>query len=148
MADELNRRGYGYGDFEAHNGLWELAEKTRGDPLGRMALVPRVMEARGLDVTPGIRARFAEFQDHAATAILDLILREEIGHVAIGNRWYRWLCAERGIDADQAFLDLARQYRAPRPHQPLNRAARLAAGFTERELDLIIAHDTPRAVRT
>jgi uncharacterized ferritin-like protein (DUF455 family) len=141
LAAALGQRGYRYGSFEAHDGLWALAEKTRDDPLARMALVPRVMEARGLDVTPGIRARFATAGDTEAVAILDVILQDEIGHVAIGNRWYHRLCAERGVDPDRADLDLARAHRAPRPHRPLNRAARLAGGFTPDELDAIEAAD-------
>ncbi|MFM9886336.1 MAG: ferritin-like domain-containing protein [Burkholderiales bacterium] len=135
LAGYLGRHGYEYGSFPAHNGLWEMAESTRADVLARMALVPRVMEARGLDVTPGIRRRFAAAGDHEAVAILDVILQDEIGHIAIGNRWYRHLCEERNLDPQATFDDLAIEHRAPRPHLPLNRAARLAAGFHESELD-------------
>lgn len=137
VARALRTRGYDYGSFEAHDGLWEMAQKTRDDPLARMALVPRVMEARGLDVTPGIRARFAEQGDADAVAILEVILAEEIGHVAIGNRWFHRLCAERGLDPAAAEAALVRTYGAPRPHRPLNRIARLAGGFTAAELDAL-----------
>ncbi len=127
-------RGFQYGSFVAHNGLWDMATLTTHDVLARMALVPRVMEARGLDVTPGIRRRFAAAGDHEAATILDVILQDEIGHVAIGNRWYGKLCADRGLDPQKTFESLALEHRAPRPHLPLNREARLAAGFHEAEL--------------
>lgn len=142
LVDSLARRGYRYGSFDAHDGLWEMARDTRHDPLARMALVPRVMEARGLDVTPGIRARFASVGDLEAIGILDIILADEVGHVAIGNRWYHWLCVDRGLDPDTTYRMLAQRHRAPRPHRPINRTARLAGGFTAAELDQIEA-ETP-----
>ena len=135
----LVKRGVQYGSFVAHNGLWDMATLTAGDVLARMALVPRVMEARGLDVTPGIRQRFEQAGDHDATAILDVILHDEIGHVAIGNHWFRSLCADRGLDPQDTFETLALAHRASRPHLPLNRAARIAAGFHESELARIEA---------
>jgi uncharacterized ferritin-like protein (DUF455 family) len=131
----LIKRGYQYGSFVAHDGLWEMAEQTAGDVLARMALVPRVMEARGLDVTPGISRRFGLAHDRDAVAILEVILRDEIGHVAVGNRWYEYICHERHLDVATTFEMLAQKHRAPRPSLPLNRAARLAAGFHESELD-------------
>ena len=124
-----------YGDFPAHNGLWEMAEKTCGDVLVRMALVPRILEARGLDVTPGMRERLAHAGDHAAASILDIILRDEIGHVAVGNRWYKRLCEQRRVEPGATFTLLMGDYNAPKIHPPLNRAARLAGGFTVAELD-------------
>lgn len=139
LADALGARGYRYGSFPAHDGLWDMALRTGHDPLHRMALVPRVLEARGLDVTPGIRNRFAKMGDTEAAAILDIILSEEVGHVGIGTRWYRHLCADRGLDPTATFIDLARDYRAPRPPRPMNRAARRAGGFSELELDLLEA---------
>ena len=126
---------HAYGDFPAHNGLWDMAEKTRDDVLVRMALVPRILEARGLDVTPGMRERLAQHGDHQAAAILDIILRDEIGHVAVGNRWYARLCEERGMAPAATFTRLMRDYGGIKIHLPLNRAARLAGGFTEAELD-------------
>ena len=135
LADSLERRGFHYGSFDAHNGLWEMAARTAGDSLARMALVPRIFEARGLDVTPGIIKRFTAIGDRDAVAILEIILADEIGHVAIGNRWYHWLCTVRGVDPDTTFAALARLHRAPRPHRPMNRPARLAGGFTAAELD-------------
>jgi uncharacterized ferritin-like protein (DUF455 family) len=137
VAEALARRGFRYGSFPAHDGLWDMARRTAADPLVRMALVPRVLEARGLDVTPGIRARFAKAGDTEAVAILDVILADEIGHVGVGNRWYRALCAERGLEPESTFTRLAAEHRAPRPQGPINRAARLAGGFTETELDAL-----------
>ena len=137
LASALERRGWRYGSFAAHDGLWEMADKTRHDVLARMALVPRTLEARGLDASPEIRARFAALGDEEAVAILDRILADEVGHVAIGNRWYAWLCAQRSLDPQHTFAALSAAFDAPRPHLPLNRAARLQAGFTAHELDLI-----------
>jgi len=123
-----------YGDLPAHDGLWEAARKTAGDPLARMALVPRVLEARGLDVTPGMRARLAAAGDEAAAAILDVILRDEVGHVAVGNRWYRHLCALAGRDPVSTFNELCAQHGQHPPRPPFNVEARLAGGFTLEEL--------------
>ncbi|MFO1220506.1 MAG: ferritin-like domain-containing protein [Burkholderiaceae bacterium] len=135
VADHLRNLGHAYGDFDAHDGLWAMAERTRHDPLDRMALVPRTLEARGLDVTPGMRARFVAVGDPRAAEILDVILRDEIGHVAIGNRWYRWLCERAGVDPPTHHEELAHRHRAPRPKGPINRAAREAAGFTAAEIE-------------
>ncbi|MBI3711536.1 MAG: ferritin-like domain-containing protein [Burkholderiales bacterium] len=135
LADHLLSLGFAYGDFPAHNSLWELAEKTSGDVLARMALVPRTMEARGLDATPALRAKIAQAGDLAAAEILDIILREEIGHVAIGNRWFAYLCQQRQLDPITCFAQLAQQFKAPVLRAPFNVAARLAAGFSQAELD-------------
>lgn len=135
LTDHLATLDHDYGDWDAHDGLWQMAEATKADPLARMALVPRTLEARGLDATPLIQTKLAAAGDQAAVAILDIILRDEIGHVAIGNRWFRWLCADAGQDPEAIYPELARRYRAPRLRPPFNRPARLAAGFTERELD-------------
>ena len=130
----LHKQGYAYGDFPGHNSLWDMAEKTRDDVLARIALVPRTMEARGLDASPPVRAKLAQAGDHEAAAILDIILRDEIGHVAIGNRWFGWLCAQRGLDPVPAYAELATRYKAPPLRGPFNINARRAAGFTEEEL--------------
>ena len=103
LTAHLARLGAAYGDFPAHNGLWEAAHKTRDDVLARMALVPRILEARGLDVTPAIQGRLAAVGDLDAAAILDVVLRDEIGHVAIGNRWYEFLCGAQGCDPIATF---------------------------------------------
>lgn len=135
LATHLQSLGHAYGDFSAHNGLWEMADLTQDDVLARMALVPRILEARGLDVTPAIRAKLAHQGDSAAAGILDIILADEVGHVAIGNQWFRWLCDQRGVDPLAVFGQLMIKHRAPRIRPPFNRAARLAGGFTVAELD-------------
>ena len=134
LAGHLQEQGYAYGDFPAHNSLWEMAAKTQHDILARIALVPRTMEARGLDATPQVRAKFAQAKDMAAAAILDIILRDEIGHVATGNRWYNWLCEQRGLEPVATYARLAAEYQAPVMRGPFNLAARRAAGFSELEL--------------
>ncbi|UXC34960.1 ferritin-like domain-containing protein [Cupriavidus gilardii] len=134
LAAHLRQLGFGYGDFPAHNSLWEMADRTAGDVLARMALVPRTLEARGLDASPVVRTRLADAGDAEAAAIIDIILRDEVGHVAIGNRWYRWLCAERGLDPVATYAELAERHQAPRLRPPFNLPARRAAGFDEDEL--------------
>ncbi|ESS47675.1 hypothetical protein L665_03235 [Ralstonia solanacearum SD54] len=123
-----------YGDHPAHDGLWQMTEKTAADPLARMALVPRTLEARGLDASPPIRAKLAAAGDMAAAGILDIILRDEIGHVAVGNRWYRWLCERAGLDPLPTYRRLAEQYGAPRLRGPFNLDARRQAGFDDDEI--------------
>ena len=126
--------GHDYGDFPAHNGLWQAAEKTAHDVLLRMALVPRVLEARGLDVTPAMIQRLRAVPDPQTVEILELILREEVRHVEIGSHWYQQLCDERGIDAQAEFMRLLKEHRM-RVQPPLNRSARLRAGFSAAQLD-------------
>ena len=142
LHQQLLAMGHRYGDFEAHDGLWEMCEKTADDITARMALVPRTLEARGLDATPLIQARLRKVGTPDAlrtVEILDVILREEIGHVEIGNHWYRWLCTREGLDPVAHFRTLARQHRAPRLRAPFNEEARLRAGFTEEELGALKA---------
>lgn len=131
--------GHTYGDFPAHDGLWDMCARTRDDVLARMALVPRTLEARGLDASPPIRARLVQAGDVASAAILDVILRDEIGHVRIGNRWFRYLCDARGLEPHETYARLAEQYRAPRLRGPLNFEARREAGFDEEELTALAA---------
>lgn len=134
----LNENGYAYGDFSAHNGLWELAEATASDVLERMAVVPRVMEARGLDVTPGIRAKFVAIGCQQMVDILDIIFQEEIGHVQIGNRWFHTICEQRGLDSMDVFRQLAQKYLTSNQLKlPFHEQARLKAGFSENELTLL-----------
>jgi uncharacterized ferritin-like protein (DUF455 family) len=137
LTGHLQSQGYAYGDFPAHNSLWEMATKTQHDILARIALVPRTMEARGLDATPQVRAKLAQAKDMAAAAILDIILRDEIGHVAIGNRWYNWLCEQRGLEPVSTYARLAAEYQAPAMRGPFNMEARRAAGFSELELEAL-----------
>ncbi len=137
LRAHLQGIGYDYGDFDAHDGLWLMTQRTAGDVLARMALVPRTLEARGLDATPPLQAKFKRAGDDRAVEILGIILRDEIGHVAIGNRWYRWLCEQQGLDALAHYAVLAERYGAPRLRPPFNLEARRAAGFTGDELALL-----------
>lgn len=135
LRQHLASLGHDYGDFDAHDGLWQMCERTRDDVVARMALVPRILEARGLDATPPLQDKFRRAGDTVAVSILDVILRDEVGHVAIGNRWYHWLCARAGVDPLEHQRELERRYTPPAPRPPFNRDARLAAGFTASELD-------------
>lgn len=138
LRNYLRTLDYDYGDFTAHNGLWDMAVTTAHDPMVRMALVPRVMEARGLDVLPGIMHKFKSSGTHEVIAILEIILRDEVGHVAIGNRWYKFLCNQRGMEPIATFRTLLAQYNAPRPRGPLHTEARLAAGFSKEEINMLV----------
>jgi uncharacterized ferritin-like protein (DUF455 family) len=135
LSAHLQVLGFGYGDFPAHDSLWEMVNKTRGDVLARMALVPRTLEARGLDAIPPLRAKLAQAGDLAAAQILDRILHDEVGHVEIGNRWYYYLCDQRGLEPIATYAELALRYEAPVLKGPFNMEARLQAGFTQAELD-------------
>ena len=134
LVAHLEVLGQAYGDFPAHDSLWEMVDKTRGDVLARMALVPRTLEARGLDAIPPLRAKLAQAGDMAAAAILDIILRDEVGHVEIGNRWYGYLCEQRGLELRATYAELAARYEAPTLRGPFNLEARRRAGFSELEL--------------
>jgi len=137
LQDHLRSLGFGYGDFDAHDGLWTMCVATEDDVLARMALVPRTLEARGLDATPLIQAKlrslpYAHAQE--AVLILDRILADEVGHVAIGNHWFHHLCHERGVQAEAYYREAALLHKAPTLKPPFNFAARRAAGFSEAEL--------------
>ncbi|HWG10628.1 MAG TPA: ferritin-like domain-containing protein [Rhodanobacteraceae bacterium] len=135
LSKRLAELGHAYGDFDAHDGLWEMAVKTSDSCLARMALVPRVLEARGLDVTPGMIARLRSVDDDATADILEIILREEVAHVAAGTRWLRWCCARDGRDPARTFRDLLRERLAGGTLRgPFNLEARRAAGFDDAEL--------------
>ena len=134
LRDRLRELGHGYGDFDAHNGLWEMAEKTAHDGLARMALVPRVLEARGLDVTPAMITKLRALGDEATATILETILREEIAHVAAGSRWFRWHCERAGVDPRARFRGLLDEYARGSLRGPFNHEARLAAGFDADEV--------------
>ncbi len=135
LRERLIALGYDYGAFDAHDGLWEMACATAHDPLVRMALVPRVLEARGLDVTPGIMDKLDKAGDAASVAVPEIILRDEIGHVEIGTRWFRYLCGQRGLGPVETFERLLAHYMKGRVKGPFHREARLRAGFSERELE-------------
>ena len=135
LQQRLHAGGMGYGDLPAHNGLWDMARRTAHDPLIRMALVPRMLEARGLDVTPGMITRLRAVGDLPTVEVLTRILREEVGHVAMGSRWFRYLCEERGQEPEQTYFDLLETFLNGGIRCPLQREARLQAGFSDSELD-------------
>jgi len=140
LRRRLREFGYDYGDLPAHDGLWRMAVATAGDPLLRMALVPRVLEARGLDVTPGMQRRLREAGDAASADLLTIILRDEIGHVDLGGRWFRYLCGVRGLEPRRAWIDLVRRHAPGIVRGPLQQGLRLRAGFTPAELEELNAH--------
>ncbi len=137
LRTHLQTLGYDYGDFPAHNGLWEMAQTTHNDVLKRMALVPRVLEARGLDVTPAMMTKLTGHGDHRAVEILDIILEEEIGHVTIGTRWFNYLCDQRQLDPFETFKDLLETYFDGELRGPFHTEARKQAGFTDAEMALL-----------
>jgi uncharacterized ferritin-like protein (DUF455 family) len=145
LRARLQQMGCDYGSFDAHHGLWEMAEKTAGDGLARMALVPRVLEARGLDVTPGMIGKLQALGDDATVAILELILREEVAHVAAGSRWYRWYCERDGVEPQARFRQLLAEHARGSIRGPFNIEARLAAGFSTEELAALSASAEPSA---
>ena len=134
LQDRLAELGFAYGDFDAHNGLWEMAEKTAHDVMIRMALVPRVLEARGLDVTPGMIDKLRSLGDSRTAEILEIILHEEVAHVAAGSRWFRYLCGQRGLEPRSTFESLLREYARGSLFGPFNLEARSQAGFDDAEL--------------
>ena len=137
LNNHLITLGFKYGDLAGHNSLWEMVDRTKNDVLARMALVPRTMEARGLDASPQLRNKFAQVGDSKMADILDIILRDEIGHVAIGNAWFNWLCAQRKLEPIATFEKLCVEYSAPKLKPPFNLEARRQAGFSEAELALL-----------
>ncbi len=137
LSKRLAELGHAYGDFDAHNGLWEMAVKTSDSCLARMALVPRVLEARGLDVTPGMIARLRSVGDDPTADILEIILREEVTHVAAGSRWFRWCCERQQLDPGETFRKLLCDRLIGPLRGPFNLDARRAAGFSEDEIDLL-----------
>ena len=137
LRARLDELGHDYGDFDAHNGLWEMAEKTAHSCLARMALVPRVLEARGLDVTPGMMARLRSVGDHVSADILEIILAEEILHVAAGTRWFLWCCKQENKEPLKTFSDLITGLAKTSIRGPYNIPARNAAGFDDIEMAML-----------
>lgn len=129
LAERLTALGFSYGDLPAHDGLWQAAEETAHDLLARLAVVPLVLEARGLDVTPGMIARLQAVEDSESAAALQVIYDEEIGHVAIGKRWFDHLCARRGLDSQETWQRLVRRHFKGQLKPPFNDDARQQAGF-------------------
>lgn len=135
VAERMSEVTAAYGDFPAHGGLWELAESTADDLLARMALIPRFMEARGLDVTPGMIEKFQQHGDQRTVDVLSLILREEVGHVALGTHWFRWAADHVGEDSEAIYFTLIERFLSGEIRGPFNEKARMEAGFSRAELD-------------
>jgi uncharacterized ferritin-like protein (DUF455 family) len=129
LAARLAELGAAYGDLPAHDGLWTAAQATAHDLLARLAVVPLVLEARGLDVTPDMIGRLERFGDESSAAVLRIIYADEVGHVATGSRWFHWLCARRGLPPEETYRGLVRRHFKGALKPPFNRAARDAAGF-------------------
>lgn len=134
LSQHLSTLGASYGDNTAHNNLWEMALRTDHDTMVRMALVPRVLEARGLDVAPGMIDKLKHLGDQRGAEILEVILEEEVTHVAIGNRWFLSLCAERELEPQATFRELLREHTRGFLSGPFNEKYRKQAGFTDEEL--------------
>lgn len=145
INEHMQSFGFSYGDFPAHNSLWEMVERTTDSVIARMALVPRTMEARGLDAVPAIRDRFKQVKDGRAVEILEIILQDEIGHVLVGNRWFNFLCAADNVSPIATYRELAKKYHAPTLRAPFNFEARQQAGFTSEELSLLESLDEKRS---
>ncbi len=130
LSDRLEALGSAYGALDAHDGLWQTALASRQDVLARLAIAPLTHEARGLDVTPAMIAKLKEAGDPDSAAILEVIYRDEIGHVATGYRWFRHVCRARGVEAEAAFAVALGEIGLARPHAPFNEPARREAGLT------------------
>lgn len=134
VCNRLQVLGAAYGDLPAHRGLWELAEQTAGDLLHRLALIPRFMEARGLDVTPAMIVKLTHAGDQPSVEVLEVILREEIGHVALGTRWFHQVARQRGLEPEETYFLLIGAFIQGGIRGPFNKPARRQAGFSETEL--------------
>jgi len=129
ICDCLEAQGSHYGALPAHAGMWRAAEDTATDLLGRLAVVPMVLEARGLDVSPAMIATFRKAREAQALAALELIYAEEVAHVAFGSKWFNWLCGRDGLDPKDAFHQLVRQYFHGTLKPPFNVEKRAEAGL-------------------
>jgi uncharacterized ferritin-like protein (DUF455 family) len=130
LCGRLGDFGAVYGDLPAHDGLWEAADNTAHDVLARLAVVPLVLEARGLDVTPAMIENLRRADDPKSVAVLERIYTCEIGHVAIGRRWFEWVAKQRALDPVTTWHELVRKYFKGSLKPPFNRAARDEAGLT------------------
>jgi uncharacterized ferritin-like protein (DUF455 family) len=135
LDQHLLSLGYSYGCFDAHNGLWDMAVKTDSDVLLRMALVPRVLEARGIDAVPEMQKKIAAIGDSRGVEILEIIYRDEIKHVQYGDKWFKYICQARGLNHEATFLHLLQKYNAPKIRGAFNRVDRKKAGFSYYELE-------------
>jgi uncharacterized ferritin-like protein (DUF455 family) len=138
LTERLEALGAKYGDLPAHDGLWQAAYDTRGDLLARLAVVPMVLEARGLDVTPGMIERFEKFGDHKSANVLETIYGEEIEHVKAGAKWFKFICKREGRDPETTYHALVRKYFKGKLKPPFNVKARSLAGL-EKEFYLPLA---------
>ena len=129
VCERLGAMGAAYGDLPAHDGLWEAAEATADDVLARLAVVPLVLEARGLDVTPPMITRLDEAGDGDSARVLGRIYEDEIGHVAHGRRWFDYVCARRGLDPTTAYHAAVRVHFKGTLKPPFNESARARAGL-------------------
>jgi uncharacterized ferritin-like protein (DUF455 family) len=144
LAARLANFGSFYGALPAHHGLWEAAAETAHDLLARLAIVPLVLEARGLDVTPDMTLRLDRLGDSESAAILRRIYTDEIGHVAAGRRWFEFLCAARGLEPVATYHDLVRRHFKGGLKAPFNAAGRDAAGFAAAFYAPLAAATEPR----
>jgi uncharacterized ferritin-like protein (DUF455 family) len=137
LREHLNKIGYDYGSFAAHDGLWAIAEKTKHELLLRLAVVPRIMEARGLDVTPDLIKRFRQVNDLEMVSILEIIFEEEIGHVMFGTKWYRYICERMNDNPEKKFKEIMDKFLPSVKTKKINKTARLKAGFSQIEIDYL-----------
>jgi uncharacterized ferritin-like protein (DUF455 family) len=136
IRTHLQAMNVNYGDLPAHSGLWDHAKDTADDLLARLAMVPRCMEARGLDVTPAIIAKFKQQGDDASVTLLKRILTDEVGHVERGSYWFKWVCGQQGFEPEAKYRQLIIQYyQGGKPKGPFNKELRIIAGFSTAELD-------------
>ena len=135
LRAQLRQLGSDYGKLSAHRGLWDVAIDTADDLTARLALVPRTLEARGLDVTPGMIEKLLQFGDAQSAGILQRILEDEVGHVAIGSRWFNTICLEQGKNPEATYFDLVQRLLRGKIHGPLNHTLRKKGGFSQIELE-------------
>lgn len=140
INDYLSKQNIQYGDFPAHDGLWDMCVRTSDNVLARMALVPRVLEARGLDVTPSLIEKLTHTKDMDAVAVLNVIYAEEIDHVRIGSDWFIFHCKQQHVEPEKTFLECVEKYLHGELRGPFNLSARQKAGFTETELSYLTKH--------
>jgi len=135
IADRLKDFNMNYGDLPAHNGLWDMAVRTDFDVMVRMALVPRVLEARGLDVAPKMIEKFNSQGDQKAVKLLTRILEDEVGHVKIGSYWFKKICQQKQLNHEEKYMELLDKFYVGKPKGPFNRELRIIAGFSNAEIN-------------
>jgi len=135
IREHLKKLGADYGDLPAHRGLWDHAEETTDDVLARLAIVPRCMEARGLDITPQMIEKFNSQGDSSSAKLLTRILEDEVGHVQIGSYWFKIICQQKKLNHEEMYIDLIKKFYVGKPKGPFNRELRIIAGFTNAEID-------------